>query len=239
MPRESANPTAIRCHRSGPPHCGRARHGAGPRRRQCCRRCRRCWSRRTASVRVPGRSAEETDHPPEIIEAALAHGLRSSFRDWAAEETDHPARGHRGDARPCRCEPRRGGLPALGPVRAAAEAHGRLGRLSRWRAPRDGPVALSEDGQLERPRYARSASTSRTGGPLPSTRCRESSAGAPALQGDRRVAGVRIGGSRWYGIHGLRDSVLEVGFDSWQVPDFHSVGSGRWKAVSPSPSPTA
>ena len=43
-----------------------------------------------------------------------------------------PARGHRGGACPCRCEPRRGGLCAVGPVRAAATADGRLGGVPRW-----------------------------------------------------------------------------------------------------------
>ena len=27
---------------------------------------------------------------PQDLAAAVAHGFRSSFRDWAAEETDHP-----------------------------------------------------------------------------------------------------------------------------------------------------
>ena len=45
--------------------------------------------------------------------AAVPHGFRSSFRDWAAEE-----RGHRG------------GLCAVGPVRTATAAHGRVGLVS-------------------------------------------------------------------------------------------------------------
>ena len=35
--------------------------------------------------------------------AAVPHGFRSSFRDWAAEETDHPREGHQG--RPVACGP--------------------------------------------------------------------------------------------------------------------------------------
>ena len=42
---------------------------------------------------------------------AVPHGFRSSFRDWAAERTNHPpARGARGGARARRREPDRGGL---------------------------------------------------------------------------------------------------------------------------------
>ena len=50
--------------------------------------------------------------------AAVPHGFRSSFRDWAAEETDHPrevaeaALAHKGP------QPDRGRVPAHGPVRA-------------------------------------------------------------------------------------------------------------------------
>ena len=73
--------------------------------------------------------------------ACVPHGFRSSFRDWAAEETDHPrevveaAPGAQGP------ESGRGGLRPLGPVRAAAAAHGRLGRLPHRRTPPGGVVA--------------------------------------------------------------------------------------------------
>ena len=61
--------------------------------------------------------------------AAVPHGFRSSFRDWAGRGDGPSARGHRGGARPCRRQQGRGGLRPLGPVRAAATAHGQLGRL--------------------------------------------------------------------------------------------------------------
>ena len=61
--------------------------------------------------------------------AAVPHGFRSSFRDWAAKETDSSARGGGGGAGAQGPQPDRGRLPAHGPVRAAAAAHGRLGGL--------------------------------------------------------------------------------------------------------------
>ena len=67
--------------------------------------------------------------------SAVAHGFRSSFRDWAAEETDHPrevieeALAHvvqnKVEAAYARSD--------LFERRAAAD--GRLGRLPRWRGP--------------------------------------------------------------------------------------------------------
>ena len=77
--------------------------------------------------------------------AAVLHGFRSSFRDWAAEETDHPREGRRGGLGPCRPESGRARLHALRPVRAPPSAHGRLGAVPRWReagpraAPSSGP----------------------------------------------------------------------------------------------------
>ena len=59
--------------------------------------------------------------------AAVPHGFRSSFRDWAAERTDHPREVLEGGARPHRREPDRGGLRPLGPVRAPPPADGRVG----------------------------------------------------------------------------------------------------------------
>ena len=61
---------------------------------------------------------------------AVPHGFRSTFRDWAAEETNHPARGRRGRAGPRRAEQGRGRLRAVGPLRTPSTADGRLGRLS-------------------------------------------------------------------------------------------------------------
>ena len=72
----------------------------------------------------------------ELKIAAVPHGFRSSFRDWAAEDTDHPrevaeaALAHKGP------QPDRGSVPALGPVRAPAPTHGRLGCVPRrWKSP--------------------------------------------------------------------------------------------------------
>ena len=70
--------------------------------------------------------------------AVVPHGFRSSFRDWAAEETGPSSRGCRGRARACGSEQSRGGLQTLGSVRAPPQAHERLGRISRWRASRPG-----------------------------------------------------------------------------------------------------
>ena len=56
----------------------------------------------------------------------VPHGFRSSFRDWAAEETDHPREVIEAAlARSSRTG--RGCLRAVGPVRAAAAADGRVG----------------------------------------------------------------------------------------------------------------
>ena len=60
--------------------------------------------------------------------AAVPHGFRSTFRDWAAEETNHPREVIEGGAGPHGAESGRGGVRAIGPVRAPAAAHGRLGR---------------------------------------------------------------------------------------------------------------
>ena len=61
--------------------------------------------------------------------AAVPHGFRSSFRDWAAEETNHPREVIEAAPRTCGPEQGRGSLSAHGPVRAPASAHGRLGGL--------------------------------------------------------------------------------------------------------------
>ena len=70
--------------------------------------------------------------------AAVPHGFRSSFRDWAEEETDHPREGGRGGAGACGEKQGGGGVPAHGSVRAAARAHGGLGGLSGRREPASG-----------------------------------------------------------------------------------------------------
>ena len=96
--------------------------------------------------------------------ACVPHGFRSSFRDWAAEETGPSARGRRGGARPCRRQQGRGGLRPLGPVRAAATAHGQLGRVPRRKTPRRRIVAAlirgCHSGELHR-RASRQAAHAR------------------------------------------------------------------------------
>ena len=56
--------------------------------------------------------------------AAVPHGFRSSFRDWAAGRDQSSPGGDRGGASSCGPEPGRGSLCPLGPVRAAAPAYG-------------------------------------------------------------------------------------------------------------------
>ena len=61
--------------------------------------------------------------------AAVPHGFRSSFRGLGGRGNGSSPRGHRGGLGARRPEPSRGSLSAYGPVRAAAPAHERLGRL--------------------------------------------------------------------------------------------------------------
>ena len=58
------------------------------------------------------------------------HGMRSSFRTWCSETVAATRTGRAGSC-PCQPQPRRGGLHALRPVRAAAGADGSLERLPR------------------------------------------------------------------------------------------------------------
>ena len=74
--------------------------------------------------------------------AAVPHGFRSSFRDWAAEDDRPSAGGHRGGAGARRPEQGGGGLRAVGPVRAPAAAHGRLGGVSRRTRSRPGAAVI-------------------------------------------------------------------------------------------------
>ena len=60
---------------------------------------------------------------------AVPHGFRSSFRDWAAERTQAPRAVMEAAPGACYQGQDRGGLRAFGPIRAAAQAHGRLGGL--------------------------------------------------------------------------------------------------------------
>ena len=48
--------------------------------------------------------------------SAVPHGFRSSFRDWMAEETEHPREGGGGGFGAQGAQPDRGRLPAHGPV---------------------------------------------------------------------------------------------------------------------------
>ena len=70
--------------------------------------------------------------------AAVPHGFRSSFRDWSAEETDHPREVIEAALAHVVPEQGRGGLSAHGPIRAPASAHGRLGGLPGVRDSRTG-----------------------------------------------------------------------------------------------------
>ena len=61
--------------------------------------------------------------------AALPHGFRSNFGDWASEETDYPREVAEAALAHNVHNPIRGGIPAHGPVRAAAPVDGRRGEL--------------------------------------------------------------------------------------------------------------
>ena len=60
-----------------------------------------------------------------------SHGIRSSFRDWAAERTNFPARGRRDGAGAHRRRQGRGRLPPRRPVPEASSADGCLGEVLR------------------------------------------------------------------------------------------------------------
>ena len=70
--------------------------------------------------------------------AAVPHGFRSSFRDWAAECTDTPPCGHGGGVGARGPQQGGGSLRAFRPVRAQARPDGRVGRVSGHRASRPG-----------------------------------------------------------------------------------------------------
>ena len=65
-----------------------------------------------------------------------AHGFRSTFRDWAAERTNYPARGVRAGPRPYDRRQGRGRLSARRSLREAAAAHERLGEMVQQPAAR-------------------------------------------------------------------------------------------------------
>ncbi len=62
------------------------------------------------------------------------NGFRSSFRDWVAEETDHPREVAEAALAHLVRNPGRGSLRPLGPVRTAAAPDGRLGAVRRRRS---------------------------------------------------------------------------------------------------------
>ena len=65
----------------------------------------------------------------ELGIAAVPHGFRSSFRDWAGREDRSSQGGDRGGPGACGPEPCRGRLCPIGPVRAPAHVDERLGAL--------------------------------------------------------------------------------------------------------------
>ena len=58
---------------------------------ECCRPNAICvrFSKPSCIVSVRGKPLGRTAMAA-LLRAVVAHGFRSSFRDWAAEETDHP-----------------------------------------------------------------------------------------------------------------------------------------------------
>ena len=60
---------------------------------------------------------------------AMVHGFRSSFRDWAAEETDHPREVIEAALAHVVQSKVEAAYARIGPVRAAAATDGRLGGL--------------------------------------------------------------------------------------------------------------
>ena len=76
-----------------------------------------------------GRSIASSTFPKMLQQhevAAVPHGFRSSFRDWAAEETDHPREVIEAALAHVVQKQGRGGLREVGPVRTPAVADGRL-----------------------------------------------------------------------------------------------------------------
>ena len=73
--------------------------------------------------------------------AAVAHGFRSSFRDWAAEETDHPREVIEAALAHVVQNKIEAAYARSDLFRATAAAHGRLGRVSDGRWPVMRPVA--------------------------------------------------------------------------------------------------
>ena len=122
-------PAGVRCqqrrrtrhataHLARPARDGAARAPAYQRGRGECRRAAEILeaARTLGDGRSPFVFASQGGKPfsitrlPRLLQnlkiAAVPHGFRSTFRDWAAEETNHPTRGRRGAARAPRCRTR-------------------------------------------------------------------------------------------------------------------------------------
>ena len=80
-----------------------------------------------------GKSLSDMTHRKLLMTLGIdcvPHGFRSSFRDWAAEQTDAPHGGHGSGFSACCGKLHRGRLFSLGPVREAAGSDGAVGRVS-------------------------------------------------------------------------------------------------------------
>ena len=64
-------------------------------------------------------------------QSVTSHGFRSTFRDWAAEQTSYAKRGRRDGAGPCGRHASRARLPSRRLVRQAPPSDGRLGGVLR------------------------------------------------------------------------------------------------------------
>ena len=89
-----------------------------------------------------------TSTPPKMLQyrevAAVPHGFRSSFQDWAAEETDHPREAIEATLAPCRSEHGRGRLCSAGPVACPHRVAPVTIRPLSYRSPRMARVSCGE-----------------------------------------------------------------------------------------------
>ena len=106
--------------------------------------------------------------------AAVPHGFRSSFRDWAAEETNHPREVIEAALAHVVQNRVEAALSAHGPIRPPTSAHGRLGGLPGQRESRRGGWT---DPLIRRDRH----------------RCPTTIRRVPLDPGDPRLAGFRCG----------------------------------------------
>ena len=79
---------------------------------------------------------------------AVPHGFRSTFRDWAAEETNHPREVVEAALAHVVQNKVEGGLREIGPLRAAAAVDGRLGGLPPRGRSAYGEVMSSPNGKI-------------------------------------------------------------------------------------------